>query len=138
MLSRHCLVCDGAWDGIFRKRAHACHCLGSGPAYFFLLVESIAAAAVELGLPADVARNLAAQTCLGAGRMMIDGDDEPAELRRKVTSPNGTTEAAIKSFEADGFREIAKKAIVAATKRGEELGDALSKVNSARCSPCMI
>ncbi|KAJ3055792.1 hypothetical protein HK097_009175 [Rhizophlyctis rosea] len=100
---------------------------GSGPAYFFLLVESIAAAAVELGLPADVARNLAAQTCLGAGRMMIDGTDEPAELRRKVTSPNGTTEAAIKSFEADGFREIAKKAIVAATKRGEELGNALSK-----------
>ncbi|KAJ3040253.1 hypothetical protein HDV00_011231 [Rhizophlyctis rosea] len=100
---------------------------GSGPAYFFLLVESLISASTSLGLDPATARSLAAQTCLGAGRMMLDSEDEPAELRRKVTSPNGTTEAAIKSFQADGFEGIVKKAVEAATRRGEELGEALSK-----------
>ncbi|KAJ3088225.1 hypothetical protein HK102_009255 [Quaeritorhiza haematococci] len=100
---------------------------GSGPAYFFLLIECIEEAAVSLGLPTEIARPLAVQTCLGAGKMaahaLAEGTDSPAELRRKVTSPKGTTEAAVTSAEASGIRELWLKAVTAATKRGEELGD---------------
>ncbi|KAI8900058.1 pyrroline-5-carboxylate reductase [Globomyces pollinis-pini] len=95
---------------------------GSGPAYFFLMVEALEQAGIDLGLPADVARGLAAQTCLGAGSMLTTSTDSPAELRRKVTSPNGTTEAAVKSLEAGGVRELFANAVKAATNRGEELG----------------
>ncbi|KND03254.1 pyrroline-5-carboxylate reductase [Spizellomyces punctatus DAOM BR117] len=100
---------------------------GSGPAYFFLMVECLAAAATELGLPSEVAQGLARQTCLGAGRMLVDTAEDPAELRRKVTSPNGTTHAAIQSLEASGMRQAFKDAVVAATKRGEELGKMFSQ-----------
>ncbi|RKO90213.1 pyrroline-5-carboxylate reductase dimerization-domain-containing protein, partial [Blyttiomyces helicus] len=103
---------------------------GSGPAYFFLMVEALAAAAHELGLPLEVARGLAAQTCLGAGKMLTTSEDDAAELRRKVTSPKGTTEAAINSFEASGLRDACKAAVIAATKRGEELGDVFGKVGT--------
>lgn len=95
---------------------------GSGPAYFFLMVEALENAGVELGLPLEVARGLASQTCLGAGKMLTTSTDSPAELRRKVTSPKGTTEAAIKSFEDDNFRAVIAKAVKAATDRGDELG----------------
>jgi pyrroline-5-carboxylate reductase len=94
---------------------------GSGPAYFFLLVEALEDAAVAQGLPRDAARALAAQTCLGAGRMLCESGEAPAELRRRVTSPNGTTQAAVESFEADGLRAIVARAVAAATKRGQEL-----------------
>jgi pyrroline-5-carboxylate reductase len=99
---------------------------GSGPAYFFLMVEALENAAVELGLPRDVARALAAQTCVGAGMMVIDQDKEgvdPAELRRRVTSPAGTTEAGVKVLEAGGFREVLAKCVQAANDRGKELGN---------------
>ena len=76
---------------------------GSGPAYFFALVEALEAAAVAQGLPRDTARALAAQTCLGAGRMLVEGGEDPAILRQRVTSPNGTTQAALESFSADGL-----------------------------------
>ncbi|KAJ3269937.1 hypothetical protein HDV01_000783 [Terramyces sp. JEL0728] len=95
---------------------------GSGPAYFFLLVEALEQAGIQLGLDASVARGLAAQTCLGAGQMLTTSADSPSELRRKVTSPNGTTQAAIESFEANGFRDIVAKAVKAASDRGDELG----------------
>ncbi|KAJ3159803.1 hypothetical protein HDU86_001455 [Geranomyces michiganensis] len=101
---------------------------GSGPAYFFLMVECLAKSGVELGLPEDVALGLARQTCLGAGRMLVDTAEDPAELRRKVTSPNGTTHAAIESFLAGGLRQTIKDAVVAATKRGEALGKEFSNV----------
>ncbi len=94
---------------------------GSGPAYFFLLVEALEDAAVAQGLPRETARLLAAQTCLGAGRMLREESAAPAELRRRVTSPNGTTQAAIESFEASGLRQIIARAVTAATLRGQEL-----------------
>ncbi len=100
---------------------------GSGPAYFFALVEALEDAAVAQGLPRETARALAAQTCLGAGRMLVESGEDPAELRRRVTSPNGTTQAALESFAADGLPRMAARAVAAATRRGAELADALDK-----------
>jgi pyrroline-5-carboxylate reductase len=97
---------------------------GSGPAYVFLLAEAMQAAARAEGLPADAARTLALQTVLGAARMLTEGDVDAAELRRRVTSPGGTTQAAIERFEAGGFRELVASAIHAATTRGRELSAA--------------
>jgi pyrroline-5-carboxylate reductase len=94
---------------------------GSGPAYFFLLVEALEEAAVAQGLPRETARLLASQTCLGAGRMLVEGGEAPAKLRERVTSPNGTTAAALATFDAGGFRELVKDAVDAATRRGREL-----------------
>jgi len=94
---------------------------GSGPAYFFLLVEALEDAAVAQGLPRAAARALAAQTCLGAGRMLRESGEAPGVLRQRVTSPNGTTQAAIESFEADGLRAVVAHAVAAATRRGVEL-----------------
>lgn len=94
---------------------------GSGPAYFFLLVEALEEAAVAQGLPRDAARELAAQTCLGAGRMLRESNVDAAELRRRVTSPGGTTQAALESFAADNFSDIVARAVAAAKKRGGEL-----------------
>ncbi|MGB8635832.1 MAG: pyrroline-5-carboxylate reductase [Rhodanobacteraceae bacterium] len=94
---------------------------GSGPAYFFAFVEALEAAATAQGLPADVARDLACQTCLGAGRMLTESGDSPAELRKKVTSPGGTTAAGLDSLASDGLPAIAARAIAAATRRGGEL-----------------
>ena len=98
---------------------------GSGPAYFFLLVEALEDAAVAQGLPRDTARALATQTCLGAGRMLREDGEAPAVLRQRVTSPNGTTQAAVESFESDGLRAIVARAIAAATLRGQELSKQL-------------
>jgi pyrroline-5-carboxylate reductase len=94
---------------------------GSGPAYFFVLVEALVDAAVAQGLPRDSATALAAQTCLGAGRMLCENDAAPAELRRRVTSPGGTTQAALDSFAADDFNAIVARAVAAATRRGAEM-----------------
>ncbi|KAI0160642.1 pyrroline-5-carboxylate reductase [Xylariaceae sp. FL1272] len=100
---------------------------GSGPAYFFAMVEHLVDSATKLGLTKEQATRLATQTCLGAGRMMAESSDEPAQLRKNVTSPNGTTHAALQSFEASGFKEIVDKAVKASTERGEELGRTLGK-----------
>jgi len=94
---------------------------GSGPAYFFLLVEAMEDAAVQLGLPRDTARALAVQTCLGAGRMLAEGGDSAATLRARVTSPQGTTQAALDAFAQGDFRELVQRAMAAATRRGGEL-----------------
>jgi len=96
---------------------------GSGPAYFFLMVEALEEAAVAQGMPRETARALAVQTCLGAGRMLSEDGAAPAELRRRVTSPNGTTQAALDSFAADGFNAIVARAIDAATRRGREMSE---------------
>ncbi|KAK4946807.1 hypothetical protein LTR10_014309 [Elasticomyces elasticus] len=98
---------------------------GSGPAYFFAMVEHLVSSATSLGLSTEQATRLATQTCLGAGKMLVESPDEPAQLRKNVTSPNGTTDAALKSFEASGFKEIVDKAVKAATSRGEEMGRTL-------------
>ncbi|TWI00347.1 pyrroline-5-carboxylate reductase [Luteimonas cucumeris] len=97
---------------------------GSGPAYVFLLAEAMESAAREQGLPDDAARALVLQTVLGAARMLVESDAPPAELRRRVTSPGGTTQAAIETFEAGGFRELVAKAIAQATERGRQLSAA--------------
>ena len=98
---------------------------GSGPAYFFLLIEAMSAAGVKLGLPASTAAQLSIQTALGAARMAAGGDVDAGELRRRVTSPNGTTEAAIKTFQAGGFEKLVEQALQAAAARSVELAHEL-------------
>jgi pyrroline-5-carboxylate reductase len=94
---------------------------GSGPAYFFLMMEAMQAAGTRLGLPADVAKALTLQTAFGAAKLALQGDVDTAELRRRVTSPNGTTEAAIKQFESESFRELVERALGKAAARSKEL-----------------
>jgi pyrroline-5-carboxylate reductase len=94
---------------------------GSGPAYFFYLVEQMIDAGVKMGLSPDHARLLASRTALGAAKMMAESSDPPAELRRKVTSPGGTTEAAIRLMESRQLPDVVKEAIFAAERRGKEL-----------------
>ncbi|WP_367373312.1 pyrroline-5-carboxylate reductase [Pseudomonas lini] len=100
---------------------------GSGPAYFFLLIEAMTAAGVKLGLPADIAAQLTVQTALGAAHMAAASDVDAAELRRRVTSPAGTTEAAIKSFQAGGFEALVEKALGAAAHRSAEMAEQLGR-----------
>lgn len=95
---------------------------GSGPAYVFLLVESMIAAARELGLDDETARALVVQTVLGAATMAAQPGADAATLRQQVTSPNGTTAAALAAFEAGGFRDLVLRAMTAARDRGEQLG----------------
>ncbi|KAF6822639.1 pyrroline-5-carboxylate reductase [Colletotrichum plurivorum] len=95
---------------------------GSGPAYFFAFVEHLISSATKLGLSEEQATRLATQTCLGAGKMLVESSDEPSQLRKNVTSPNGTTYAALVSFEQAGLKEIVDGAVKAATNRAEELG----------------
>ncbi len=94
---------------------------GSGPAYFFLILEAMEAAGVRAGLTAETARQLSMQTMLGAATMALQSEDDPATLKRKVMSPGGTTERAIESFENDGLREMFNRAVAAAAQRSEEL-----------------
>jgi len=96
---------------------------GSGPAYFFYFVEQMIQAGVEMGLSAEQAHRLAAKTCLGAGRMMLaPGAESPQELRRRVTTPNGTTHAAISRMQERNLGAIIVEALKAAEKRSKELG----------------
>jgi pyrroline-5-carboxylate reductase len=97
---------------------------GSGPAYVFLLAEAMEQAARAEGLPGDAARMLVQQTLLGAARMLVEAGEAPDELRRRVTSPGGTTQAAIETFEAGGLRTLVADAIHAATTRGAQLSAA--------------
>lgn len=94
---------------------------GSGPAYFFLLVELLEDAAVTQGLPRPIARELATQTCFGAGRMLREDGESPAQLRERVTSPHGTTHAALEQFTTEGLRAIVARAMHAATERGRAM-----------------
>ena len=94
---------------------------GSGPAYFFLLIEALEAAAVEQGLPPATARRLAVATAEGAGCMAASATEPPAELRAQVTSKGGTTAAALEVFESGGLRAMVSRAVAAATQRSAEL-----------------
>jgi pyrroline-5-carboxylate reductase len=94
---------------------------GSGPAYFFLLTELMIRAGEALGLSRKVSETLAIQTACGAGRMLGESGLDPVELRRRVTSPGGTTQAAIQSFEASQLDRIVTDALRAARDRGIEL-----------------
>jgi pyrroline-5-carboxylate reductase len=94
---------------------------GSGPAYFFLLVESLEAAGMRLGLPHETARRLAAATARGAGRMAAESGLEPSVLREQVTSKGGTTAAALAVFEAADLGDVVYRAAAAAAARSSEL-----------------
>ena len=94
---------------------------GSGPAYFFLLMELLAREAETLGLSGSVAQQLAVQTAVGAGLLAKNSKFSPAELRQQVTSKGGTTAAALDVFEKEGLAEIISKGIRAALARGREL-----------------
>jgi len=95
---------------------------GSGPAYFFYLVEQLIRAAVEMGLSPEQAHILATQTALGAATMLTKSSDPPQELRRKVTSPGGTTQAAIELMQSRQLAQIIVDAVKAAEQRGRQLG----------------
>lgn len=95
---------------------------GSGPAYFFFLVEHMIAAGVQLGLSPETAHQLATKTALGAAKMLTTSSDPPAELRRKVTSPGGTTHAAITHLQDQQVDQAIVNALKAAARRGKELG----------------
>jgi pyrroline-5-carboxylate reductase len=94
---------------------------GSGPAYYFLLMEAMEKAALQLGLSEDTARLLVQQTALGAAKIALESAESPEQLRRRVTSPGGTTQRAIETFEQGGFTELVAKALHAARDRSIEM-----------------
>lgn len=98
---------------------------GSGPAYFFLILELLERAAIDLGLPNELARTLTIETGYGATLLARQSNDEPATLRKQVTSPGGTTERALDSLDDSGLSAIIKKALQAAHDRSVELGKQL-------------
>ncbi|CAO3635038.1 unnamed protein product [Cunninghamella blakesleeana] len=100
---------------------------GSGPAYFFLIMEAMQNAGIAAGLSPEDAKSLTLQTCLGATKMAQTSEDDLATLRRKVTSPKGTTEAAINSMESSNIRKLMNDAVFAAVHRGQELSKELGK-----------
>lgn len=100
---------------------------GSGPAYFFLMMEAMQKAGEHLGLDPNTAKQLTLHTALGAARMAIESNDTPEVLRTKVTSKGGTTEAAINCFQQNGFEALVNKALSAACHRASELAEILGK-----------
>ena len=94
---------------------------GSGPAYYFLLMEAMEKAALELGLTEETARLLVQQTALGAAKIALESSESPEQLRKRVTSPGGTTQQAINTFEQGGFSELVSKALHAARDRSIEM-----------------
>ncbi len=98
---------------------------GSGPAYFFLVMEAMEAAGIELGIPADTARLLTLQTALGAAKMAMESSDSPAILRQRVTSPGGTTESALKTLNEGDLLPLFKQALTDARDRSIALSDIL-------------
>jgi pyrroline-5-carboxylate reductase len=95
---------------------------GNGPAYVFLLAEALIDGAVATGLPRDIATALAKKTIAGSGRMLVQTEFSPTELRAMVTSPGGTTAAAMRVLEGSGFRSTFYEALAAATERSRVLG----------------
>ncbi|WP_411725952.1 pyrroline-5-carboxylate reductase [Methyloglobulus sp.] len=94
---------------------------GSGPAYYFLLMEAMEQVAVELGLSEVTARLLIQQTALGAAKIALESPESPGELRKRVTSPGGTTQQAIETFERGGFSQLVSQALHAARDRSIEM-----------------
>ena len=100
---------------------------GSGPAYIFLIVDALADAGVKMGLSRQDSLFLAAQTILGAAKLLIETQEHPGQLKDKVTSPGGTAIAGLATLESGGLRTTLIHAVEAATKRSKELGDLMTK-----------
>lgn len=100
---------------------------GSGPAYFFLVLEALQTAGMELGLPEETARLLALETSFGAAKMALESDESACVLRQRVTSPGGTTERALDVFEQGDLRGLFKQALIAAAQRADELAEQLGQ-----------
>ena len=100
---------------------------GSGPAYFFYVMQSINDAAVNNGLDAETARLLTLETALGAARLALESAEDPGTLQKRVTSPGGTTEAAINVLDSSGVSDAFQNAVSAARARGSELAKLLDK-----------
>lgn len=100
---------------------------GSGPAYYFLLMESMEKAAQELGLSKQTARLLIQQTALGAAKIALESEESPEQLRNRVTSPGGTTQKAIETFEQADFSKLVSKALHAARERSIEMSQQLGE-----------
>jgi len=100
---------------------------GSGPAYFFLAMEMLEKAAIRHGLDPQTARLLTLETAFGAAKMALEGHEEPALLRRRVTSPGGTTEQAVNVLVQGGFEKLFDEAVGAAERRARELADLFGK-----------
>ena len=100
---------------------------GTGPAYFFYLIEAMIEAGMADGLSYEFAYQLSVQTCAGAARLLADTNERPEELRRRVTSPNGTTQRAVELLDGAGTKDVWIRAIRAATQRSRELGGELGK-----------
>ena len=100
---------------------------GSGPAYFFLVMETLERAAIDHGLDPETARLLTLETAFGAAKMALEGAEEPSRLRARVTSPGGTTEQAVKVLEDGGIHRLFNQAVRAAIVRARELADMLGK-----------
>lgn len=100
---------------------------GSGPAYFFLVMEALEKAAIRHGLDPATARLLTLETAYGAAKMALEGGEEPATLRRRVTSPGGTTERAVQKLQEGRIEPLFDEAVVAAIRRARELADLFGK-----------
>lgn len=104
---------------------------GSGPAYFFYLMEAMIQAGKDLGLDERTATTLTLQTALGAAQMAVTSEQGPTQLRKNVTSPNGTTQAAIETLDAHQVSQFIQQALAAASKRSEELAAAFDQPNGS-------
>ncbi|XP_075212046.1 pyrroline-5-carboxylate reductase-like 2 [Lycorma delicatula] len=102
---------------------------GSGPAYIFILIEALADGAVRMGLPRDLAYRLAAQTVIGAGKMVLDTKEHPGSLKDNVTSPAGSTAAGLYCLEKSGFRSAIIGALEAATEKSREVSKSFEKLS---------
>ena len=115
------------WAGVEKQMDLITAVSGSGPAYYFLVMEAMQEAAHRMGLSEESARLLSLQTVLGAARMAMESQHDVSQLRRSVTSPDGTTEAAIRVFENGNIKDLFEKAVRAAFQRAQELVQQIEK-----------